>query len=242
MDEESKRLQVYLSERGVSSRRGAAELVRSGRVSVNGELVREPGLRVRMGFDRVSVDGRELFAERVGPRTLALYKPRGYVCSRSTREGRSIYALLEGVAERVNSAGRLDMDSEGLLVLSNDGALLNRLMHPRYGHEKVYEVTVDGVVDAGVLARLEGLRDLDDERLEPVQVEWLRNRAGRSDRNVLEFRLCEGKNRQIRRMCEKVGLSVRRLMRVKIGGLGLDGLRPGAWRELSLSEIQKLLE
>ena len=141
------RLQKYLSERGAASRREAAVLICAGHVSVNGRVVLEPGCRVTPGRDLIALDGRILSEVRPAFRTIMLNKPRGYVCSRSAKQGRSVLELAAAVSERLVPVGRLDKDSEGLLLLSNDGALTLRVTHPRYGHVKRYHVTVSGRVD-----------------------------------------------------------------------------------------------
>ena len=225
----STRLQKILAERGVASRRGAAEMIRSGRVTVDGGVVREPGLRIDENAAAVRVDGREI-AGREQERTMALYKPRGYVCTRARGEGKSIYELIPEVAELLRPAGRLDKDSEGLVILTNDGDLIQRLTHPRFEHEKEYRVTVDGDVDREVLAALNRPMTIDGYRIQPAQVTVLSGPTGHSERTRLTFVLREGRNRQVRKMCTKCGLRVRRLVRVRVGDIVVTGLRPGEWR------------
>jgi 23S rRNA pseudouridine2605 synthase len=233
------RLQKFLAERGVASRRHAAELVRSGRVLVNGKSVTEPGLRIEPGKDRVAVDGRPLSA-RPGPRrSIVLHKPRGYLCTASLREGKTVYDLLTGIGERLVPVGRLDKNSEGLLVMSNDGDLVHRLSHPRFLQKKTYRVTVSGTVDSGVLERLGASRVVDGYRTRAARVKLLRS-GEKPGRSVLEFVLSEGRKRQVRRLCEAQGLRVRRLVRVRVGRLTLAGLQPGEWRDLSPEETVAL--
>jgi pseudouridine synthase len=232
------RLQKLLAERGVASRRAAADLIRAGKVRVDGEPVREPGLRVDPDRSVVTIEGRPLpGVER--RRTILLHKPRGYVCSRVGQSSRSIYELLAGVPERVVPAGRLDKDSEGLLVLSNDGDLVNRLTHPRHGQVKVYRATVSGSLDGRVLDRLNGRLVIDGYRIQPAAVTRVRlgQKAGRA---ILEFRLAEGRNRQVRKMCAAVGLRVHRLVRTASGPLSLRGLSPGEWRDVTPAELKEL--
>ncbi len=249
------RLQKVLAERGVASRRGSAAIIAAGRV--NGTVVTEPGLRVDPRRDNIVVDGAPLPAEREGKRSILLYKPRGYICSRSNQDGKTVYQLLKGVSERVVPAGRLDRDSEGLLILSNDGDLVERLTHPRFKQEKVYRVTVSGSLAPGVIAELEEPIEIEGSSTLPARVRLLR-RGGASaysdgqdrsslergpsstdsehkphrEKSILEFVLHEGRNRQVRRLCERSGLRVHRLVRTRIGRFSLSGLKPGQWREL----------
>lgn len=227
------RLQKYLAERGVASRRGAVALIIRGQVRVNDVVVREPGVRVRPESDRVSVNGTLLSSEVERRRTVALYKPRGYICSRSEENGRTVYDLLEGIAEHLRPIGRLDKDSEGLLLLSNDGDLIERLTHPRYGQTKTYRVSVRGPLTDATIDRLNQPFDLDGTLTRPARVRLVTRRS-ESD-GVLEFVLSEGRNRQIRRMCERCGLDPARLVRVEEAGVTLRGLKPGRWRDVEIS-------
>ena len=233
------RLQKYLAERGLASRRGAGDVIRAGRVTVDGQVVIEPGWRVDPDRARITLDGRNLDAGKAARRTLMLNKPRGYVCSRSATQGRTVFELLRGVNERVVPVGRLDKDSEGLLLLSDDGALVHRLTHPRFGLEKAYEVTVSGTVDPAALATLRTRLVIDGYSIQPVRVRRLGTPAA-GEGTVLEFILKEGRNRQIRHMCTAAGLTVRRLVRVRVKSLVLGGLRPGQWRDLTLWELANL--
>ncbi|MBQ9727450.1 MAG: rRNA pseudouridine synthase [Kiritimatiellae bacterium] len=241
----SVRLQSLLSSLGVDSRRHCASLVAGGAVRVDGHVVREPGFRVENPETAVvEVDGR-----RVNPapararRTILLNKPRGVLCTREEGRGPTVYGLLRGVRERVVSAGRLDRESEGLLVLSDDGALVNRLTHPRFGHEKRYEVRACGPFGQATLDALQGPMELDGYRIRPVRVEYLRRLPDgpRGPRHALLFSLREGRNRQIRNMCEAVGLRVEALVRVAVNALRLPpDLRPGAWRDATPRELALL--
>ncbi len=232
------RLQKLLADRGAASRRGAADLIRAGRVTVDGAPVREPGARVPADA-AVALDGRLLPAAPAAPRTILLHKPRGYVCTRAGNEGRTVFDLLRELPERLVPAGRLDKDSEGLLLLSTDGDLVLRLTHPRHGHRKTYRVTVSGPLGTETLERLNAPAVLDGRRLRPAGVRRLRA-AGVPGRTVLEFTLHEGHNRQIRRLCEAAGLTVHRLVRTALGPLSLRGLPVGAWRELTPAEHKAL--
>ena len=233
------RLQKFLAERGVTSRRGAIAVLEAGRVLVNGTTVREPGFRVDPEKDVVSLDGGALSLASPRARTLALYKVRGYVCSRSARQGKTVYDLLGDIPERVVPVGRLDKDSEGLLLLSNDGELVNRLTHPKFGQRKTYEVTVAGTVSPDALALLRSRLIIDEYRIQPAHVTVIRPAAAGATQ--LRFVLSEGRNRQIRKMCAAAGLRVRRLVRVAIGALSLDSMKPGEWRDLSEDEIAALV-
>lgn len=240
------RLQCILAKMGVDSRRHCASIIAGGAVTVDGKVVREPGFRVEDPERRdIRVGGRRLAVGSGAPRTriVLMNKPRGVLCTRAEGTGRTVYDLLGGVRERLVSAGRLDRDSEGLLVLSNDGALVNRLTHPRHGHEKAYRVEASGRFDDATLDALQGEMSLDGVRLAPVRVEYERRLrdAPSGPRHRLLFRLREGRKRQIRRMCESVGLRVELLRRVAINRLQLPpDLRPGAWRDATERETRLL--
>jgi len=223
------RLNAYLARAGVASRRGADELIKAGRVRVNGA----PGQLNTFveTADLVEVDGR-----RVEPQQLAyllLHKPAGVVTTASDPHGRPTVVDLVRHGARVVPVGRLDADTTGALLLTNDGPLAHRLAHPRYGVEKVYEADVEGRPTAEALRRLaEGL-ELDDGRTAPASV----RRLGPSR---LELTLHEGRKHQVKRMCEAVGHPVRRLHRSRYADLELGRLAPGEWRELSPEEVAAL--
>ncbi|MBR4654888.1 MAG: rRNA pseudouridine synthase [Kiritimatiellae bacterium] len=236
------RLQNILSHRGVASRRGAAALIEEGRVTVDGQVVREPGARFDPATAKISVDGRPLPMVRETVRTIMMYKPAG-VLSAVTDPfgGRTVLDMLRGkVAERLVPVGRLDKDSEGLLLLSNDGELTLRLTHPRYGHEKTYIVRAAGRWSEDKLRVLRGPVEMPDGYVtRPVPVEVVS--IGRDNVHVLYFRLREGRKRQIRYMCSAAHLVVLSLKRVAIGALRLpDDLAPGAWRDLTARELALL--
>jgi pseudouridine synthase len=223
------RLNAYLARAGLASRRGADELIKAGRVRVNGE----PGQLntfVERG-DRVELDGKKVEPQRLA--YVLLHKPAGTVTTARDPQGRPTVVALVDVAERVVPVGRLDADTTGALLLTNDGALAHRLAHPRYGVEKVYEVGVEGEPDDGALARLRAGVELDDGVTAPAGVRRLQP-------STLELTLHEGRNRQVKRMCEAVGHPVRRLHRSRYAGLTLEGLKPGQWRELEPSEVALL--
>ena len=223
------RLNAYLARAGVASRRRADELIKAGRVRVNGD----PGrLNTFVAArDVVEVDGRRV--ERQPLAHVLLNKPAGVVTTASDPQGRRTVVDLVGHPARVVPVGRLDAETTGALLLTNDGPLAHRLAHPRYGVEKVYVAEVEGRPDAEALRRLRQGVELDDGVTAPARV----RRLGPSR---LELTLHEGRNRQVRRMCEAVGHPVRRLHRVRYAGLGVDDLAPGAWRELTAAEIRRL--
>ncbi len=229
------RLQKLLSAAGVCSRRAAETYLTAGRVTVNGEPARL-GQKADPDRDEILVDGRPL-APRAKPVYILLNKPRGYVTTLSDEQGRKTVAeLVADCGARVYPVGRLDLDSEGLLLLTNDGDWAQHLLHPSHEVEKTYHVSVFGPV-AGAAARLAAMTDLEGEPIRPARVEVLRQTARTA---VLAVTIHEGKNRQIRRMCARCGLTVKRLRRVQEGPLKLGNLPPGKWRDLSENEVEAL--
>lgn len=229
------RLQKILSARGLASRRAAEAIIQQGRVKVNGETACL-GMSADPDTDCIEVDGKPLPGnpERV---VLMLHKPRGYVTTAKDEKGRcNVTDLTSGCGLRVYPVGRLDMDSEGLLLLTNDGELANRLAHPSGTKVKIYQVTVSGYTDES-LSRLREPMTLDGYRLRPVKV-TLTEQVG--EEAQLEFRLTEGRNRQIRRMCELCGMKVTRLVRISYAGLSLGSLKKGKWRQLTEDEVRLL--
>lgn len=230
------RLQKIISSCGLASRRMAETWILAGRVTVNGRPARL-GDRADLTRDHVEVDGVPLRAEE--RRTyLMLYKPRGYVTTLSDEKGRrTVAALVSGCDRRVWPVGRLDLDSEGLLLMTDDGALTHTLLHPRHQVEKEYLVWVTGDVDQA-LPILSGPMELDGERLIPAQI---RRRRAHGEVTQLSVTICQGKNRQVRRMCAQAGLTVTRLKRIREGALWLDrSLKPGQWRPLTAEELVQL--
>lgn len=235
------RLQNLLARAGVASRRGAAALVESGAVTVDGVVVREPG--ARFGADAVvRVHGRTIAsAER--KRTIVLYKPVGVVSTMHDPFGEPAVAeLVKGVPERLVPVGRLDKDSEGLLLMSNDGDLVNKLTHPRFEHRKTYLVKVAGRWSEDKLATLRSPLTLDDGyTIRPVPVEVVDDFG--ANVRLLKFVLKEGRKRQIRKMCSAAHLVVLSLKRVAVGAFNLPhDLAPGQWRDLTAEEIAALFE
>lgn len=233
---ESVRLQAYLARAGLASRRGGEELIREGRVRVNGRIA-ELGSKVTPGQDVVELDGRVVTPQRIT--WVALHKPRGYVSTRDDERGRkTVYELLPSDLHHLFHVGRLDRDSSGLLLLSNDGDLANRLLHPRYGTTKEYVADVEEEPTPEVLRQLvKGVR-LEDGIAQALSAEL----GEELKEGIWRVRLVlqEGKRREVRRMLEAVGHRVHRLSRRRFGPIELGRLRPGAWRYLTPDEIRSL--
>jgi 23S rRNA pseudouridine2605 synthase len=222
-------LNAYLARAGVASRRASDDLIKAGRVRVNGV----PGKlnTFVLGSDLVEVDGRPVAKQKLA--YVLLNKPAGVVTTARDPQGRPTVVSLVAHETRVVPVGRLDVDTTGALLLTNDGPLSHRLMHPRYGVEKVYEVEVEGRPPDRVLRRLAGGVELDDGPTAPAKVRLL-------GPSRLEIVLHEGRNHQVKRMCDAVGHPARRLHRSRYAGLDLRGLERGAWRELTRAEIDAL--
>ncbi|HET7342417.1 MAG TPA: pseudouridine synthase [Methylomirabilota bacterium] len=232
------RLNKILAQAGLSSRRGADALVLGGRVAVNGAVVREPGTLADPALDRIAVDGRPLPAAEP-LQYLLLHKPAGVVSTVRDPQGRpTVTGLLPAaVRERVYPVGRLDADVEGVLLLTNDGALTHRLLHPRYALPRVYEAEVSGRVEAADLARWRRGVTLDDGRAMPLAVARLRGGAAAS---LLRLTFTEGRKHEVKRYCEALGHRVRRLRRVAFGPITLGSLASGACRPLTPRELSAL--
>ncbi len=236
---EQMKLQKYFTECGILSRRAAEEEIRRGAVRVNGQVA-SLGMRIDPQSDRVEYKGRILRPTEEERICILLNKPRGYVTTLSDEKGRPTVSLLvSDLGRRVYPIGRLDMDSEGLLLLTDDGALANRLTHPRHEIPKIYRVTVRGEVSEEALSRLGQAMTLDGYKILPVKTKRIAFDPKRME-TVLEMRLYEGRNRQIRKMCASVGLSVLRLRRIAIGKITLGNLPEGRWRLLSREELAYL--
>jgi 23S rRNA pseudouridine2605 synthase len=233
------RLQKILSQAGVASRRASEQLMLEGRVTVNGATIRELGSKADPARDDIRVDGRRVkLVER--HRYLLLNKPRGYVTTRSDPQKRpTVIDLLRGVREYVYPVGRLDFDTEGLLLLTNDGDLAARLTHPRHEVPRVYEAQVLGVPDHHDIDRLERGITIEGRRATASHVA-LRTHGRDADAATLVITLREGRNRQVRNMCDAIGHPVTRLKRVAIGPIRDTRLKPGQWRELTSDEVRKL--
>ena len=235
------RLQKILSAAGIASRRLSEELIVQGRVSVNGRTVTELGTKADPAVDEIKVDGRRIKTEQ-RRRYVLLNKPRGYITTRSDPEGRpTVMDLMKAVKEYIYPVGRLDYDSEGLLLLTNDGELAARLTHPRHEVEKVYEARVKGVPDDKALDRLARGVPIDGRRTAPAKIRASEPFArGSGEQTIVEISIHEGRQRQVRKMFEAVGHPVVRLKRVRIGPLEDPAMPVGHWRELTPKEVAQL--
>ncbi len=231
------RLQKYIADCGVTSRRKAEDLIVARQVKVNGKTVSELGSKVIPGVDLVQVHGETIDIAALERIYIILNKPRAIMSTVSDPEGRrTVVDLCKGIKSRIYPVGRLDYHSEGLMIMTNDGDLTQKLMHPKFEVTKVYEVKVFGVMTEGLLNKIrDGIHDGGDF-LKPISVRVIKQLAGKT---WLEFRLNEGKNREIRRLCEACGLTIDKLRRVAIGNLSLDGLSPGDFRVLTRKELLK---
>ena len=233
------RIQKFLADAGIMSRRAAEREIARGAVCVN-DVRAEIGQKIDPERDKVSVNGKPVengFKRYV---YIMLNKPRGYVTTASDERGRkTVVDLVSEIGERIYPVGRLDMDSDGLLLMTNDGDLTNRLTHPRHEIPKIYNVEVKGKVERETLKKLSGPMNIDGYDILPVETTVLTMKDDpRRDTTVLRMELYEGRNRQIRKMCEKCGLEVVRLTRVAIGELRLGNLKPGCWRHLTKSQVE----
>lgn len=233
------RLQKFMAEQGVASRRKSEDLIRAGKVKVNGHVA-EIGMKINPRKDLVTVGKQKL--TNVKKRKMVyvmLNKPRGYVTTVSDELGRkTVMDLLPDFGCRIYPVGRLDKDSEGLLLLTNDGSFTNCMTHPSHEYAKVYRVTVRPSVNDDILYNLRNGIEIDGRKTAPCEVTVL---TEEENRVVLEFILHEGRNRQIRKMCESQGLEVARLKRISIGPIKLGMLKQGDYRELSEQDVKKLL-
>jgi 23S rRNA pseudouridine2605 synthase len=234
------RLQKILSAAGIASRRVAETLITEGRITVNGEVMCELGAKADPDAD-IRVDGRRI-RTRVPKRYVLLYKPVNYVTTTSDPQRRpTVLTLLGPGAEGLYPVGRLDFDSEGLILLTNDGELADRLTHPRHEVPRTYEVRVFGAPDDRAMARLREGIALDGKRTSPAQVRVIRTfEKSAGAQSIVEIVIREGRNRQVRRMCRAVGLGVITLARTRIGSLTDQRLKPGMYRELRPEEVRQL--
>jgi 23S rRNA pseudouridine2605 synthase len=232
------RLQKILSKAGIASRRAAETMIAEGRVSVNRAVVSTPGTKADPDRDEIRVDGRLVLldTEKI---YLMLHKPQGYVTTMNDPEGRPIVTdLLTGISQRVYPVGRLDFNSEGLLILTNDGEFANKLQHPRYGIPKTYRVKVEGSLQKGEIRAIEKGIDLPDGRFAPLNFRLEKTNPKSS---WFCLTICDGRNRIVRRAFESIGHCVTRLIRTAVADLSLDSVREGAWRMLTPREVEKLL-
>ena len=228
------RLQKFIADCGVASRRRAEQMIAAGRVAVNGRPVVEQGVKIVPGRDRVTVDGRPLKAPPEQKTTILLHKPAGYICTLDDPQGRRLVAeLYADLKLRLFPVGRLDFNTSGLLLCTNDGELANLLMHPRYKIEKEYLVTVGGRLHQGHVERLLNGVQLEDGPARALKARITGNSRARSR---LQLVIAEGRNRQVRRMLEAIGFRVTELVRTRYAFLNLRGVESGKWRRLSPAE------
>ncbi len=231
------RIQKFISDCGIMSRRAAEKEIEAGNVTVNGKPA-VIGQKINPARDKVKVGTTPCRRNNDDKIYIMLNKPRGYVTTMSDEKGRKcIPELLSDLPVRVYPCGRLDMESEGLLLLTNDGEVAERLMHPRFEHEKIYHVKVRTEISPEVVKKLGEPMEIDGYKIKPVTVAIVSRKEGNT---VLRFTLSEGRNRQIRKMCEKCGLQVMRLRRIAVGELNIGTLRPGQWRFLNHAETEYL--
>lgn len=231
------RLQKFMADCGVASRRKSEEIIEAGKVKVNGHVA-HIGDKVNPKKDLVTVRGKRINSVSRNY-YIMLHKPRGYVTTVSDELGRkTVMDLVSDIKARIYPVGRLDKDSEGLLLLTNDGAFANALSHPGHNFAKVYRVTVRPEINDEILFNLRNGIEIDGRKTAPCDVNVITEEPGRV---VLEFILREGRNRQIRKMCEAVNLQVARLKRISVGSLKLGMLPQGKWRELTDNEVKNLL-
>lgn len=231
------RLQKVIASAGITSRRKAEELILQGRVRVNGKVVKEMGCKVS-GSDKVEVDDIQITKEEHV--YFLLYKPTGVLSSVSDDKGRAVVTdFFPHVKERIFPVGRLDWDTSGVLILTNDGEFSNQIIHPRYGVNKVYVAKVKGVPTREALRKLEKGIMLEDGKTAPAVVKFLSSNKEKNTA-IVQLTIHEGRNRQVRRMFEAIGHEVLKLKRERFGFLGLEGLAPGDSRTLTIHEVKKL--
>ena len=237
MPEDKIRLQKFMSECGVASRRKSEELIEQGKVRVNGSVA-SLGDKISPKKDTVTVNGKKITKQKEH-KYIMLHKPRGFITTMSDEmERKCVAQLISDVPQRVYPIGRLDRESEGLLLFTNDGEFANALTHPKKHVSKTYRVTVrPGITEEQIVAITEGII-IDDRKTAPAEVRVI---TKEENRVVLEIILYEGRNRQIRKMCEQLGLEVARLKRTAIGSVKLGMLKQGDWRDLSEEEVRKLM-
>jgi len=231
-----KRLQVVLAHAGVTSRRKARAIIEAGRVTVNGQIVREKGLNVDPELEEIRLDGKALSARKKV--YYLLNKPKGVITTVSDDLGRgTVLDLIKTAKDRIYPVGRLDKETEGILLLTNDGEMAYKLTHPKFGVKKVYIAEIKGRLKEDDLKKMEQGIYIDGKKTSPCSISMLRNIAGKA---VLRITLHEGRKRQVRRMVESMGSKVTDLKRVEYAGIRLADLSPGMYRKLSSGEIAKL--
>lgn len=233
------RLQKVLADAGIASRRKSEDIILAGRVEVNDKIVTTLGTKVDPDVDFIKVDGKPIRAEKKV--YILFHKPKGVITTTHDPEGRRIVTdLIKGIEERLVPVGRLDYDTEGLLLLTNDGHFVNVLTHPKYEIPKVYHATVNGVPHGDVLERLRQGIKLDDGMTYPAEVEYVDVEPDHSQ-SIIAMTIHEGRNRQVRRMFDAVSFPVQRLRRVQLGDLTLHGVGRGRYRHLTTKEVNALL-
>lgn len=234
----AERLQKILAAAGCGSRRECEQIILDGRVTLNGDVVREMGVQADAARDAISVDGRPIGRPEL--RYIALYKPRGYASTRKDPHAKkTVMDLVPASLQHLYPVGRLDVPSEGLILMTNDGDLANRMTHPRYRVPKLYRVTAKGLVSSADASHLARGVDLEDGQTAPCAVAIL-GRDAKEGKTRLEIELSEGRNRQIRRMLEAIGFEALRLKRIAIGPVQIGQMRPGEWRDLTDEELAAL--
>lgn len=237
MTDKTERLQKYLAECGVASRRKSEELIEAGKVKVNG-VKAQIGDKIDPKRDTVTVSGKKIIKQKANT-YIMLNKPRGFITTMSDEMDRKCVAqLVKNVPSRVFPVGRLDRDSEGMLLFTNDGAFANALTHPSKHVSKTYRVTVRPSINEDQLTAIAQGIVIDDKKTAPAEVRVI---TKEENRVVLEIILYEGRNREIRKMCEEIGLEVARLRRIAVGSVKLGMLKQGDWRELTEDEVRKLM-
>lgn len=234
------RLQKYLAQCGVASRRKCEELILQGRVQVNGVTVTELGTKINPEKDKIKFDGKDIKqAQKLV--YILLNKPIGYVTTADDQFGRDTVLDLVKVKERIVPVGRLDMYTSGALILTNDGDFVYQVTHPKHEIEKTYTVTIKGIAQNSEVEQLRNGIKIDDYITKPARVKILKTDTEK-DISRLEITIHEGKNRQVRKMCEAVGRKVLALHRSKIGGIGVKDIKLGKWRYLTANEVQQILK
>ncbi len=227
------RLQKFLAEAGIASRRKAEELISQGRVEINGQVVKTPGTKIS-GSERIFVDGREIKHEQKKIYIL-LNKPVGYISSAKDQFSRkTVLDLVGTVKERIYPVGRLDYDTSGLIILTNDGDFANKMMHPKHQVHKVYRAEIIGKLSEEDIESITKGMQIEDYKTSPAKVHIV---SAAGDRSIIEVTIHEGKNRQVRKMFETLDHPIIRLKRIAIGSIGIGGLEEGKWRYLSKNEI-----
>ena len=236
-DVNMERLQKVMAHAGVASRRKSEEIIAEGRVKVNGVVVTEMGTKVDPAQDTIEVDGEEI--EKETKTYLKLHKPRGYVTTVNDPQGRqTVMDLIHGIDKRIYPVGRLDLDSSGLLLLTNDGDLTHKITHPSHELDKEYMVVVNGELSQEEINRFKNGIQLEEGKTSPAKIEMVNQDPKNTTYQVI---IHEGMNRQIRRMFDRLGYEVVSLIRVRIGNISLGSLKPGEHRKLSSKELQDLL-